>query len=125
MLKIKTWPLDRNSEPDLYVTVDQEEVNSDAYHWKSNKIGADEIVIYPDNPKFKLGLYRIAIEAFRGDEEHKFGVQIHAKEAKPVIMLTNEPATVTVHDSIFFKYVLQDTSDLERLFLLLNVSNRK
>ena len=42
-------------------------------------------------------------------------------------MLENEadPTTVTIHDSAFFKYVLQDTSDLERLFLLLNVSNRK
>ena len=127
VLKIKTWPLDRTSEPDLYVTVDQEEVNSDVFHWKSNKIGADEIVIYPDNPKFKVGLYRIAVEAFRGDEEHKIGVQINVKEAKPVVLLANdgEPTTATVHDSVFFKYVLQDTSDLERLFLLLNVSNRK
>ena len=52
IIKIQTWPLDRNSEPDLYVTVNQEEVNSSNYHWKSNKIGADEIVIDPDNPKF-------------------------------------------------------------------------
>ena len=56
------------------MTVDQEEVNSDVYHWKSNKIGTDEIVIYPDNAKFKVGLYRIAVEAFRGDPEHKIGV---------------------------------------------------
>ena len=127
VIKVKTWPLDRESEPDLYMTIDQEEVNSDVHHFKSNKIGADEIVIYPDNPKFKVGLYRLAVEAFRGPEEHKIGIQVLIKEAKPVIMLENEadPTTVTVHDSAFFKYVLQDTSDLERLFLLLNVSNRK
>ena len=119
--------MDRESEPDLYMTVDQEEVNSDVHHWKSNRIGPDEIVIYPDNPKFKPGLYRVAVEAFRGPEEHKIGVQILVKEAKPVVLLENaaDPVTATVHDSAFFKYVLQDTSDLERLFLLLNVSNRK
>ena len=64
MIKITTWPLDQISEPDLYVTVNQELVDSNNYHWKSNKIGTDEIVIYPDNPKFKYGVYRIAIEAF-------------------------------------------------------------
>ena len=74
VIKVKTWPLDRESEPDLYMTVDQEEVNSDVNHWKSNRIGADEIVIYPDNPKFKTGLYRVAVEAFRGPEEHKIGI---------------------------------------------------
>ena len=127
VIKVKTWPLDRESEPDLYMTVDQEEVNSDVNHWKSNRIGADEIVIYPDNPKFKTGLYRVAVEAFRGPEEHKFGIQILVKEAKPVVLLENtaDPTPVTVHDSAFFKYVLQDTSDLERMFLLLNITNRE
>lgn len=108
------------------MTIDQADVSNENYTFKSNRIGADEITVYSDNPKFKLGIYHIAIEAFRGSSEHKIGVQIQVKEAKPVTLLTNEgdPLTATVHDCVFFKYVLQDTSDLERLFLLLNVSNR-
>ena len=52
---------------------------------------------------------------------------MEVKEARPLTSLSNdgEPTTATVHDSVFFKYVIQDASDVERLFLLLNVSNRK
>ena len=108
VIKIKTWPLDQDSEPDLYVTVNQENVSSESYHWKSNKIGADEIVLYPDDPKFKLGLFRVAVEAFRGDHDHRIGVQVLVREAKEVILLEKDadPTTVTVHDSVFFKYVI-------------------
>ena len=83
-------------------------------------------MIYPDDPKFKVGTYRIAIEAFRGDNEHKIGAKIQIKPAKPVTTLSGgQTATVNIVDSAFFKYHIQDSNDLERLFLLLNVSNRK
>ena len=40
-------------------------------------------------------------------------------------MVHGEPVNVEIKDSAFFKYVIQNTKDLEKLFLLLNVSNRK
>ena len=66
------------------MTVNQEKVDSNNYHWKSNKIGADEIVIDPDNPKFQFGVYRVAVEAFESDQWHSIGIKVSAKEAKPV-----------------------------------------
>ena len=48
------------------------------------------------------------------------------KEAKLVKNLVHdESVSVEIKDSAFFKYVIQNTKDLEKLFLLLNVSNRK
>ena len=35
------------------------------------------------------------------------------------------PIQTTVTDSLYFKYTIEDTSDLENMLLLLNVSNRK
>ena len=49
------------------------------------------------------------------------------KEAKPLTILSNDGPAVTlkVKDSAFFRYNIEDTSDLERHFFLLNLSNRK
>lgn len=49
------------------------------------------------------------------------------KEAKPIKTLTKDmaPFEATVTDSLFFKYTIEDTSDLENMLLLLNVSKRK
>ena len=50
------------------------------------------------------------------------------KEAKEITRLSNAdtgPVTATVTDSLFFRYDIEDTSDLENLLLLLNISNRK
>ena len=35
------------------------------------------------------------------------------------------PMETTVTDSLFFKYTIEDTSDLENMLLLLNVSKKK
>ena len=46
--------------------------------------------------------------------------------AKEITNLSNSmaPLNVTVSDSVFFKYTIEDLSDLENLLLLLNVSNK-
>lgn len=69
----------------------------------------------------------MAIHAFNNSEEHKLGIKVSLREAKQIILLGKDqgPTTATVTDSLFFKYVIQDTSDLENMLLLLNVSNRK
>ena len=61
------------------------------------------------------------------DEEQKLGIKLIIKEAKEITVLTKEiaPFQATVIDSIFFKYTIQDTSDLENMLLLLRISNRK
>ena len=46
------------------------------------------------------------------------------KEAKPVTELqsSREPTPAVVKDSVFFKYTIKQKEDLDRVFLLLNVS---
>ena len=50
IIKIQKWPLDRYSEPDLYMAVNQNQVSSVNYSWKSNRISADEIIVDPEDP---------------------------------------------------------------------------
>ena len=40
-MKIDTWPLNDESDPDLYVGIDTEHVDREEFIFKSNKIGAD------------------------------------------------------------------------------------
>ena len=49
------------------------------------------------------------------------------KDAKPIVQLRHGESTqATVMDSMFFKYVIEEnTSELEHLLLLLNLSKRK
>ncbi len=84
-------------------------------------------MVYPENKLFKLGLWKVAIHAFSNGEHHKLGIKLTIKEAKPITQLTKEmePFQATVTDSIFFKYTISDTSDLENMLLLLNISKRK
>ena len=67
------------------------------------------------------------IHAFNNGEEQKLGVKVGIKEAKAIQLLTKEmpPFEATVVDSLYFKYTIEDTSDLENMLLLLNVSKRK
>ena len=44
---------------DIYVTVNDESVGPDNYHWKSD-YGVSEIEIDPNTDKFKSGLFRVA-----------------------------------------------------------------
>ena len=126
VIKINTWPLDENSDPDLYVGIDQDDVDCNKYVFKSNQIGADQIVVYPEDKNFRHGVWRVAIHAFSNGEHQKLGILLTFKEAKPIASLNLlAPLTATVSDSLFFKYQIQDTTDLENLLLLLNISNRK
>ena len=64
VVKVNTWPLDDKSDPDLYIGVDMDVVDQNSFTYKSNSIGADQVFMLPDNPKFKCGLWKIAIHAF-------------------------------------------------------------
>ena len=84
VITIRAWALKPNSYPDLYVNVNKPDCTTLTADWKSNQIGDNEIKIMPADKKYQAGLYRCAIEAFRGEEEHFFGIEVKLKEAKPV-----------------------------------------
>ena len=107
VIKLNTWPLDEQSDPDLYVGIDSDRVDENVHMFKSNQIGADRILVYPDDPKFRCGVWRVSIHAFNNGEEQKLGVKLTIKEAKPITCLPKnmlEPIRATVADSAFFKY---------------------
>ena len=127
VIKINTWPLDDVSDPDLYVQIDDENVDANNWLFKSNNIGADQVVVFPENDKFRCGIWRVAIHAFNNGEEQKLGIKLSIKEAKVITQLKKEmpPLNATVVDSLYFKYLIEDNSDLENMLLLLRVSKRK
>ena len=86
------------------------------------------MLVYPSDPKFSLGVWRVAVHAaLYNGEIQRLGIKLTLKEAKPITELSNSqgPITSTVTDSVFFKYTIQDLSDLDNQLLLLNISKRK
>ena len=68
------------------------------------------------------------MNCFTGNgQEQLVGLKIQLKVAKEITELSNSmpPLSATVTDSLFFKYTIEDLSDLENLLLLLNVSNKR
>lgn len=112
----------------MYVGIDQELVDRANFEFKSDKIGAGQILVYPEHPKFRCGLWRIAVDCSAGDSlDQKVGLRVELKEAKNITVLKPllQPVDATVTDSAFFKYTIEDVSDLDNLHLLLNVSKKR
>jgi len=101
---IETWPLDEDSDPDLYVAHENKAVDKNVYHWKSNNIGADKVLLQPETPNFTTGTLWIAVEGFR-QNLNKLAIRVKAKDYKPMYdLLPGEPVKVTISDIEFFKY---------------------
>ena len=65
-ITVDSWELQGEascSNTDIFVTVNEENVGKDNYKWKS-VYGVDKIDIYPDDPSFRLGVYRVAYVTF-------------------------------------------------------------
>lgn len=67
MLVISAEPADEESDPDIYVGVNDPLVDQDNYVWKSTNIGADKLEIHPEDESFIPGLYHIAILGYKPD----------------------------------------------------------
>ena len=68
MIRVETWPLDGESEPELYMTVNQEKVSCTSYIWVSEfggdkHIDSKEIRVYPDDAKFSKGTFCCVVHA--------------------------------------------------------------
>ena len=58
IIRVETWPLDDESEPELYMSVDKSKVTNTVYTWKSQyggsmHIDSQEIEVFPGEPEFK------------------------------------------------------------------------
>ena len=62
--------------------IDTDNVDETTHLFKSNMIGASQITVYPEDPKFKSGLWRVVVHAFNNGEEQKLGIKLSIKEAK-------------------------------------------
>ena len=69
MIKIQTWEVEEEDgadgannndvQGDVFVTVDDENVGPQNYHWRS-EYGFHQVEIDPNTDSFKLGTYRVA-----------------------------------------------------------------
>ena len=64
VIKIDVWPLNAKSDPDLYIKIDDENVNEKNSDFKRNNYGNNLIIIPPDHLKFKIGRYWALVHAF-------------------------------------------------------------
>jgi len=113
IVQIDTWPLNDQSDPDLYVAYDDPKVSKENFTHKSNMIGSDRVILYPDTASYTLGTMWIGIEGFR-QTTNKLAVQIRFKDYRKVHELIHGVSkTCTVQDVAFFKYQINSKADFE------------
>ena len=65
MLTLRADPANDESDPDIYVSNHSKEVGQDKYTWKSTNVGADRLDIHPEDEKYVIGEYYMAVFAYR------------------------------------------------------------
>ena len=122
---IESWELveDQYSNTDIYITVNDEHISKDNYHWKTD-YGVDKIDIYPDDEQFALGLYRVAY--FTVSDDPGIAIKLSFQNFIPSVSLIglDAPLEARCETCCFFEYQIQDTSNLIKYLFLLNISNR-
>jgi len=83
MIELEAWPLDEKSDPDFYLTCNDETVSRTNFHWKADKIGRDKITIFPEDPEAKLGTYSCVVMPFR-QGRNKLGIKLTLTVIRPV-----------------------------------------
>ena len=79
----------------------------------------------PGEKKYAEGTYRCTVETLDGEAE-ELAIAVYIREAKPVVELKQgEPVDVSISDSAFFKYTIQEEVCLDQLLHLLNISQKK
>ena len=125
VVRIKTWRESGESYPKMFVAIDNMRVSAKRNLFKSIKNRENSVLVYPEDPKFKTGVWHIAIEPHKDTAEQIFGVKVTLEEARPVTILDASVYSATVRDSLFFKYGIKDKSDFENALLLLNLSKKE
>ena len=124
-ITIDSWELveDQYSNTDIYITVNDENVSKDNYHWKV-EYGVDKIDIYPDDEKYALGLYRVAF--YTASDDPGIAIKLSFSQFIPSVSLNelDAPLQAQCETCCFFEYKIQDFSNLFKHLFLLNVSNR-
>ena len=88
VVTIKYWPLDDVSDCELYIGIDNEELNRDNCDFMSDQVGADEIRVKPNHVDYKRGLWRVAINPNGDDSEQRLAIELHIKEVNEEIELS-------------------------------------
>ena len=92
MVDVQTWPLNEESDPDLYIAgpgkFDSEKESAEKVGqmnctWKSDNIGADHVRILPNDPRLLAGTYWICIKPFC-DGVNSLAISLKLTEAKTI-----------------------------------------
>jgi hypothetical protein len=141
MFDVHAWPTAAKSGPDLYIGYPQilpkatDEECSDAVSqlrntWKSQDNGPNHVMVNGDDPKMIPGVYWVTVIPFCRDTVNKMAIKLKLTEPKVISPLLNGiPQTVTLKDSLFFKYEIIGDGEEKNLFddvyTLLQVSKKQ
>lgn len=110
LVKIDTWPLDLESDPDLFVSAKHFDVDREKCEWKSENIGADCVTILPSDPNFSTGTLNIAVTPFRTGL-NRLAIKAKVTESHEINEIpNNDYQNFTLKDKAYFKYNFQSTN---------------
>ena len=130
LVKVSTWTVRGDSNPCLFVDIDNENVNTKNNSFRSSRNGPNHVTLCPQDPLFQLNVWNVAIKpqkkVISADDDLVFGIKVSMTEAKPVKLLRpGVEMQATVQDSLFFKYMIQPGADFNSLLLKLNLSTKQ
>ena len=81
-ITLDTWEVDQEfcSNTDVFVTVNDENVGADNFHWRTT-FAVEKLEIYPDDEKLVTGIYRVAYMTQSDDPEICLFLSLSAPEA--------------------------------------------
>lgn len=63
IVKVSTWTVRGDSNPSLFVDIDNENVNTTNNVFRASKNGPNHVTVCPQDPQYKLNVWNVAIKA--------------------------------------------------------------
>ena len=63
IVKVSTWTVQGDSNPSLFVDIDNENVNTTNNLFRSSKNGPNHVTVCPQDRQFELNVWNVAIKA--------------------------------------------------------------
>lgn len=98
IVNIRAWPLDNQSDPDLYMGIDTDNIDEDIHLFSSDAVGVKQITVFPDDSNFSCGLWRLVVHSCSKGPLQSVGLELIISEAESIIELVNgmEASTVSI-----------------------------
>mmetsp|Transcript_17229 Transcript_17229/g.31000 ORF Transcript_17229/g.31000 Transcript_17229/m.31000 type:complete len:463 (-) Transcript_17229:8982-10370(-) len=105
MLVVKVVPTDGDSDPDLYLSVNDPEVSQENFTWRATSFGEAKIEVMTEDPDYQIGTYYVGVYAY-SPVPNNFYV-VHEFLDPVAILPLDEFYEGPVNDWTYFKFELQ------------------